>query len=78
MLHMPALHSPVAPIAARILSSNAARARMPNVGIQNLQNFIPKGLVNNKSTLATNSTSHYLNQWWLIYRRIFASRGITE
>ena len=24
------------------------------------------------------ATSHYLNQWWLVYRRIYASQGLSE
>ena len=24
------------------------------------------------------ATSHYLNQWWLVYRRIYASLGLSE
>ena len=27
---------------------------------------------------ADQATSHYLNQWWLDYRRIYASRGLNE
>ena len=27
---------------------------------------------------AVQATSHYLNQWWLVYRRIYASRGFNE
>ena len=27
---------------------------------------------------AVQATSHYLNQWWLDYRRIYASRGLNE
>ena len=27
---------------------------------------------------AVQATSHYLNQWWLVYRRIFASLGLNE
>ena len=27
---------------------------------------------------AVQATSHYLNQWWLIYRRIYASLGLNE
>ena len=27
---------------------------------------------------AVQATSHYLNQWWLIYRRIYASFGLNE
>ena len=27
---------------------------------------------------AGQATSHYLNQWWLVYRRIFASLGLNE
>ena len=27
---------------------------------------------------AVQATSHYLNQWWLIYRRIYASRSLDE
>ena len=27
---------------------------------------------------AVKATSHYLNQWWLVYRRIYASLGLNE
>ena len=27
---------------------------------------------------AGQATSHYLNQWWLVYRRIYASLGLNE
>ena len=27
---------------------------------------------------AIQATSHYLNQWWLVYRRIYASHGLSE
>ena len=27
---------------------------------------------------AVQTTSHYLNQWWLVYRRIYASLGLNE
>ena len=27
---------------------------------------------------ASQATSHYLNQWWLVYRRIYASLGLNE
>ena len=27
---------------------------------------------------AVQATSHYLNQWWLVYRRIYASVGLNE
>ena len=27
---------------------------------------------------ADQATSHYLNQWWLVYRRIYASLGLNE
>ena len=27
---------------------------------------------------AVQATSHYLNQWWLVYRRIYASFGLNE
>ena len=27
---------------------------------------------------AVQATSHYLNQWWLVYRRIYASLGLNE
>ena len=46
--------------------------------------FVPKGLINNIPALvqirlgADQATSHYLNQWWLIYWRIYASLGLNE
>ena len=42
------------------------------------------GLINNNPALvqimtcASQATSHYLNQWWLIYWRIYASLGLNE
>ena len=27
---------------------------------------------------AVQATSHYLNQWWILYRRIYASLGLNE
>ena len=38
--------------------------------------FVPKGPINNIP--AWTAPSHYLNQWWLIYRRIYASLGLNE
>ena len=46
--------------------------------------FVPKGPINNIPALvqiwlgAVQATSHYLNQWWLVYRRIYASLGLNE
>ena len=46
--------------------------------------FVPKGQINNIPALvqlmacAGQATSHYLNQWWLDYRRIYASLGLNE
>ena len=46
--------------------------------------FVPKGLINNIPALvqilacADQATSHYLNQWWSIYWRIYASLGLNE
>ena len=46
--------------------------------------FVPKGSINNIPTLVQivawgiQATSHYLNQWWLIYRRIYASHRLNE
>ena len=34
--------------------------------------FVPKGPINNIPAL------HYLNQWWFVYRRIYASLGLNE
>ena len=39
------------------------------------QQFLSIGLDNG---LAAQATSHYLNQWWLVYRRIYASLGLNE
>ena len=45
---------------------------------------VPKGLINNIPTLVQImawrrlATSHYLNQWCLVYRRIYASLGLNE
>ena len=38
--------------------------------------FVPKGPINNIPSLV--QTSHYLNQWWLVYWRIYASLGLNE
>ena len=47
--------------------------------------FIPNGPINNIQALieilalgADQATSHYLNQWWLDDRRIYASLGPNE
>ena len=46
--------------------------------------FVPKGPINNipalvQIMLGTNqAASHYLNQWWLVYWRIYASVGLNE
>ena len=46
--------------------------------------FSPKGPINNIPALVQimdwrrPATSHYLNQWWLDYRRIYASLGLNE
>ena len=44
--------------------------------------FIYKGPINNILALvqimADQATSHYLNQWWVVYWRIYASPGLNE
>ena len=49
--------------------------------------FVPRGRINNIPTLVQimawcrpgdKKLSHYLNQWWLDYRRIYASLGLNE
>ena len=44
--------------------------------------FVPKGPINNNPALvqimAWRRSSHYLNQWWLVYWRIYASLGLNE
>ena len=46
--------------------------------------FFPKGLINNILELVQimawrpQTTSHYFNQWWFGYRRIYASLGLNE
>ena len=52
--------------------------------------FVPKGLINNISPLVqimafenivcemAAMTSHYLNQWWLVYWHIYALLGLDE
>ena len=46
--------------------------------------FVRKGSINNIPALvqimvgADQVTSHYLDQWWLDYRRIYASLGLSE
>ena len=46
--------------------------------------FVPKVPINNIPALfswwlgADQATSHYLNQWWLVYWRIYASLGLNE
>ena len=39
--------------------------------------FVPKGQINNIPAIFQ-ATSHYLNQWWLVYWRIYASLGLNE
>ena len=54
-----------------------------NFGKNSLK-FVPKGPINNIPALVQimawcdQATSHYLNQWWLDYRRIYASLGLNE
>ena len=38
--------------------------------------FVPRGPIDNTLWLVQ-ATSHYLNQWWLVYWRLYASRGLT-
>ena len=44
--------------------------------------FVPKGPINNIPALvqimAWRRPSHNLNQWWSVYRRIYASLGLNE
>ena len=46
--------------------------------------FVPEGPINNipsfvqKMACADQATSHHLNQWWLVYRRIYASLSLNE
>ena len=46
--------------------------------------FVPKGLIKNIPAMVQimawrrPGASHYLNQWWLVYRRIYASLGLNE
>ena len=41
--------------------------------------FIPKGPINNiPSLVQVMAWRHYLNQWWLVYWRIYASLGLNE
>ena len=57
-----------------------------NVGIPIIISLkiVPKGTINNIPSLVQimacrlSAPSHYLNQWWLVYWRIYASRGLNE
>ena len=40
--------------------------------------FVRKVPIDNNSLFACQVTSHYLNQWWLIYWRIYASLGLNQ
>ena len=46
--------------------------------------FVPKGPINNNNIpalvqiMAWRRSSYYLNQWWLVYPRIYASLGLNE
>ena len=46
--------------------------------------FVPKGPINNNPSLvqimacSRQASSHFLNQWWLVYWRIYASLGLNE
>ena len=46
--------------------------------------FVPEAPINNITALVQimawrrPATSHYLNQWWLVYWRIYASFGLNE
>ena len=50
--------------------------------IKILLKFVPKGPIKNipglVQIMAWRRPSHYLNQWWLIYWRIYASHGLNE
>ena len=49
------------------------------IPIQISLKFVPEGSINNiPSLVQTMAWRHYLNQWWLIYRRIYASLGLNE
>ena len=54
------------------------------ISINILLNFVPRGPINNIPILVQvmdwrdQATSHYLNQWWLDYRRKYASLGLNE
>ena len=39
---------------------------------------LPKGPISNIPALVQIIISHYLNQWWVTYRRIYASLGLNE
>ena len=44
-------------------------------------NFVPRGLIKHwfrKWLGAGQVTNHYLNQWWFVYWRIYASLGLNE
>ena len=42
-------------------------------------NFVTKGPLDNiPSLVQIMACGHYLNQWWLVYRRIYASLGLNE
>ena len=64
----------------RILYSNYIR-----ISIKISMKFVPKGPINQiiqhwfRYWLgAGQTTSHYLNQWWLVYWHIYASLGLNE
>ena len=52
--------------------------------IKNSLKFVPKGQISNIPALVQVMTwrrqvsSHYLNQYWLVYRRIYTSFGLNE
>ena len=54
------------------------------ITIQIAEKFVSKGSINNITALVQimawtdQATSHFLDQWWLYYWRIYASLGLNE
>ena len=71
----------IAAISQSTLSNAFSWMKLLEVGLKFHWSFFPKRPINNIPALvqlmawhqANQATSHYLNQWWLDYRRIYAS-----
>ena len=74
----------MAAISQTTLSNAFSWIKMFEISIKISLKFVPKGPINNIPALfrrwlgSVQAASHYLNQWWLVYRRIYASLGLNQ